>query len=117
MRFWATGRSRREGVYGGRRSSRLPAFRIVRDVLLPGAGDAERVRRDVLGDHATRSRVRAIADFDRGHERRVDAGLDIGPDPGPMLLAAVVVGRDVAGADVGVLSDIGVTDVGQVRDL
>src|SRR3954464_5112228 len=100
MRFWATGRSRREGVYGGWRSSRLPAFRIVRDVLLPGAGDAERVLRDVLGDHATRSGVCAVADFDRRDERGVHARPHVGPDRSAVLLAAVVVGRDVARADV-----------------
>src|SRR3954471_522717 len=117
MRFGATGRSRREGVYGGWRSSRLPAFRIVRDVLLPGAGDAERVGRDVVGDHATRSGVCAIADFDRRDERGVHAGLDIGPDLSAVLFAPVVVGGDVARADVRVLADVGVTDVGEMRDL
>src|SRR4051794_9458866 len=109
-----TRRSRRGGVYGGRRSSRLPALRIVRDVLLPGAGDAERVGRDVLGDDATRCRPRAIADFDGRDERRVHGGLDVGPDRGAMLVPAVVVGGDVAGADVRVLADVGVADVGQV---
>src|SRR3954451_13987287 len=100
MRFGATGRSRREGVYGGLRSSRLPALRIVRDVLLPGSGDAERVGRDVLGDDATRCRPGAIPDFDGGHEGGVDARLDVVADRRAVLVLAVVVGGDVARADV-----------------
>src|SRR4051812_14988698 len=111
MRFWATGRSRRQGVYAGRRSSRLAALRIVRDVRLSGAGDAECVLGDVLRDDAARSGVRAVADLDGRHERGVHAGSHIGPDPGSMLRAAVVIGRDVAGADVRVIADVGVTDV------
>src|SRR3954463_6651496 len=104
MRFGATGRSRPEGVYVGSRSSRFAAIRIVRDVALTGAGDAERVRRNVLGDHATRSGVRAIADRDRRDERRVDTRPDVGADRRAVLVAAVVVGRDVARADVRVLA-------------
>src|SRR4051812_34947393 len=100
MRCGATRYSRRGGVYEVRRSSRLPALRIIRDVRLAGAGDAERVGRDVLGYDATRSGVRAVADLHRRDERRVDARSHIGPDRGAVLFPAVVVGRDVAGADV-----------------
>src|SRR3954454_8826904 len=109
-----TRRSRRGGVYGGWRSSRLPALRIIRDVRLPRAGDAERVGRDVLGDDATRSRVGAIPDFHGGHEGRVDGGLHVGSDRRAVLVLPVVVGGDVAGADVRVLADVGVADVGEV---
>ncbi len=58
-------------------------------------------RRDVLGDDAARADIGAVADFDRGHERRVRA--DEGPlaDLGPVLVEAVVVAEDGAGADVG----------------
>src|SRR4051794_6931293 len=112
-----TRRSRRGAVYGGWRSSRLPALRIIRDVRLAGAGDSERVGRNVLGDDATRRRPGAIADFHRGDERGVDRSLDVGPDLGAVLALAVVVRGDVAGADVGVLAHVGVADVGQVRDL
>src|ERR1700754_388350 len=117
MTYGATRYSRRAEVYEVGRSSRLPALRIIRDVLLAGAGDAERVGRHVLGDHATRARDRAVTDLHRGDERGVDARLDIGPDRGAVLVAAVVVGRDVAGAHVRVLADVRVPDVGQVRDL
>src|SRR5690349_2135771 len=113
MRFWATGRSRRGGVYVGRRSSLLAPLRIVRDVLLAGASDAERVGRDVVGDNATRSGVRAVADFDGGDERGVHARADARADRGPVLVLAVVVRGDVARADVRAFADIGVTDVGQ----
>src|SRR4051812_6338042 len=116
MRFGATGRSRHEEVYGGWRSSRLAAFRIVRDVRLSGAGDAQCVLGDVLRDDAAGSGVRPVADLDGRDERRVHTGSPIGPDLGPMLLAPVVVGGDVARADVRVLADVGVTDVRQVRD-
>src|SRR4051794_8750563 len=112
-----TRRSRRGAVYAGWRSSRLPALRIIRDVRLAGAGDPERVGRNVLGYDATRRRPGAIADLHGGDERRVDRGLDLGPDRGAVLALAVVVGGDVAGADVRVLADVGVADVGQVRDL
>src|SRR5436190_1154427 len=52
-----------------------------------------------------------------GDEGRVDARVDAGPDRRAVLVAAVVVGGDVAGGDVAVLADVGVADVGEVRDL
>src|SRR3954452_269907 len=112
-----TRRSRRGAVYGGWRSSRLPALRIIRDVLLAGAGDSERVGRNILGYDATRRGPGAIADFDGRHERRVHRGLDVRADRRAVLALAVVVGGDVAGADVRVLADVRVADVRQVRDL
>src|SRR3954454_4745451 len=117
MRFWATVRSRREGVYGGLRSSRLPAIRIVRDVRLTSAGDAEGLGRDVFGDDATRCGVGAITDLHGGDERRVDARADVGADRRAVLGAAVVVRGDVARPDVRALAHVGVADVGEVWDL
>src|SRR3954449_6061257 len=98
-----TRRSRRGGVYGGWRSSRLRALRIVRDIRLSRAGDAEGVGGDVFGDHATRSRVGAIADFHGRDEHRVHGSLHIRPDSRAMFSAAVVVGGDVARADIRLL--------------
>ena len=54
---------------------------------------------------------------DRRDERVVGAGLGVPADRGAVLLDAVVVGEDRAGADVGALADLGVADVGQVRHL
>src|SRR3954451_25460554 len=117
MRYGATRHSRRGGVYGGWRSSRLATVRIVRDVLLTGAGHAEGVRRNVLGDDAARCRPRAIPDLDRRDERGVHARPHVRADLRAVLGLAVVVGGDVARADVRVLADVAVADVGQVRDL
>src|SRR5215204_1714203 len=117
MRGEMTRHSRRGGVYAPLRSSRLPPLRIIRDVRLAGAGDAECVRGNVLGDDATRCGERAIAHFDRRDERRVHAGPHVGPDRRAVLLDAVVVRGDVARADVRVLADVRVADVAQVRDL
>src|SRR5215207_5199130 len=97
--------------------SPLLAVGVPLDVALPRAGDAERLGRDVLRDHATRSRVRVIAHGHGGDEGGVDARAHPAPDRRSVLVAAVVVGGDVAGADVGVLADVGVADVGQVRHL
>ena len=71
----------------------------------------------VVGDHRACARVRAVAETDRRDEHRVDADERAGADRGAVLVLAVVVGGDRSGADVGPLADVGVADVGQVRDL
>ena len=61
-----------------------------------------------------------VANLDRSNEVIVDAGPDVAADRRPPLrLARLVreVGGDVAGGDVRVLADLGVADVGEVRDL
>ena len=74
-------------------------------------------RRDVVGDHAARSGVGPVADCDRRDEGRVDARLDARADRRAVLADPVVVGGEVAGADVRALPDVRVADVGQVRHL
>src|SRR5580765_5665604 len=61
-----------------------------------------------------------VPDLDRGFEPIVNAGPDVPPDlRSPLRPAGLVgeVGGDVAGADVRALADLGVADVGEVRDL
>src|SRR5438309_10886082 len=59
----------------------------------------------------------ALAKFDGSDQHRVHP--DEGPvaDLGPVLVDAVEVRRDRAGADVGVLADVGVAEVGDVGTL
>src|SRR5204862_123838 len=61
-----------------------------------------------------------VPNLDRSNEGIVDAGPDVAPDDGAALLTAGMVGevgRDVAGADVRPLADLGVADVRGVRHL
>ena len=74
-------------------------------------------RGHVVGDHRACARVRAVAETDRRDEHRVDADECAGADRRAVLVLAVVVGGDRSGADVGPLADVGIADVGQVRDL
>src|SRR4029079_7790450 len=90
---------------------------IALDVRLAGASDAEGVGGDVVGDHGAGSGPRPISDRNGGDEDSVAGGADITPDRGALLLRAIVVGGDVACSDVRVLADLGVPDVGEVRDL
>src|SRR5207245_2855349 len=80
----------------------------------------ERSRRDIICDDRTRRNPSIVANVHGCIERIVDTGPDVAPDPCPALwLSRLVgkVGRDVAGRDVRVLTDLGVPDVGQMRDL
>src|SRR5690349_1166983 len=61
-----------------------------------------------------------VPDLDRGLEAIVNAGPDVAADLRPALGAAGLVrevGGDVAGGDVGVLPDLGVPDIGEMRNL
>src|SRR5258708_8291337 len=107
-------------VYAGTATGRLVlplALGIALDVALLRAGDAERAVGHVLGDRRAGRGVGVVADRDRRDERGVDAAVDAAADPRPVLGAAVVVGRDRARAEVRVVTDVGVADVGQVRHL
>ena len=74
-------------------------------------------RRHVLANHRAGRRIGVVAHRHRRHERRVDTHLHARADCGPVLAVAVVVGRDRAGAQVRALADVGVADVGEMRDL
>src|SRR5579884_2163638 len=76
--------------------------------------------RDVVGYDGAGRDPCVVADLHRGHERIVDGGPDVAPDLRPLLRlprAMVEVGRHVRGADIRVLADLGVADVGEVRHL
>ena len=87
------------------------------DHRLARPGDAERAVGDVLGDDRPRPGHRVVADGHGRDEDAVGARLHARADPRAVLAEAVVVGGDVAGADVGALADVGVADVGEVRHL
>src|SRR5690606_5542051 len=61
--------------------------------------------------------VGAVTDGDGGDEHVVGAGARARPDLRAVLVHAVVVDEDGRGADVRVLADLRVADVGQVRHL
>src|SRR6201981_3380946 len=71
----------------------------------------------VLGDDRTGSRARAFAKFDGRDQHRIDAHEGAVADLGPVLVRPVEVGGNRTGADVGVLAQVGVAQVGHVRHL
>src|SRR5947199_10877446 len=80
----------------------------------------ERSGGDIICDDRTRRNPSVVTNADRSIERIVDAGPDVAPDPGRALgLARFVreVRGDVAGGDVRIFADLGVTDVGEVWHL
>src|SRR4029077_13019593 len=76
--------------------------------------DGCRAIRDVFCDHGAGPCASAPAQFDGSDEHRVDPHESAVADLGSILALAVEVGRDRAGADVGVLAEVGVA---QVRDV
>src|SRR3990172_4305932 len=78
------------------------------------AAHGERAGRDVLGDRRAPADVRALADDERRHERRVGADEGAVADPRLVLGPAVVVAGDRAGADVDVLAHGRVAEVREV---
>src|SRR4051794_4775260 len=89
------------------------------DVSLARAGDAEGRLGHVLGDHRAGRGVGVVAQLDGRHEGGVHARLDALAQPraGLALRPGVVVRRNGGGAEVGLLADVGVPDVGEMRDL
>src|SRR5438552_8670339 len=87
------------------RTSPLPVFLggglpfgVALDVALAGARDAERAFGHIVGDHRTGTSVSLVADGDGRHQRRVDARMHVFSDHRTVFTAAIVVGRDRAGA-------------------
>src|SRR5215216_2887575 len=87
------------------------------DVLLLGPGDSQGARGDVPGDHRSSSSVCGIADIYGRDQCGVNPDPDVVADHGAVFAESVPVRGDRAGADVGLLADLRVADVGQVRDL
>src|SRR5689334_12729982 len=87
---------------------------------LPRREAGERSRRDVVRDDRSRPKPSIVANRDRSNKRIVDTGPDVPADRGlplsPSRLVREVRGH-VPGCDVGVLADLGITDVGEVRHL
>ena len=86
-------------------------------LLLRAARERQRIGRDVLGDDAARSDIGALADLDRRHQRRVRADKGAGADLGAMLVEAVIVAGDGAGADISARADAGVADISEMVNL
>src|SRR5690242_18165449 len=74
-----------------------------------------RAVRDVLGHYRTRPSARFLAKFDRRDQHRVDADEGAVADLGPVLVRAVEIGGNRTRADVGVGTQVGVPEVGDVR--
>src|SRR6266849_1526732 len=74
-----------------------------------------RAVRDVLGDDRAGPRARPFPKFDGSDEHRVHPDERPVTDLSSVLACAVEVRRDRAGADVGVLAEVGVAEIGDVR--
>src|SRR5437899_7627048 len=81
-----------------------------------GPGDRQGPRGHVAHDHRVRRRRRVTADSNRCHEDGVTGYVSAVADLGRMLLEAVPVGGDGAGADVDVGADHRVADVAEMRN-
>ena len=86
-------------------------------VCLACAGDRQRHRRNIVRDGRARGGVCAVAHGDRRDQIRVAADEGVVADGGAVLFCTVVVDRDRSAAEIDVLSDVTVADIGQMRDL
>src|SRR5215467_15535603 len=81
---------------------------------LPRRKPGQRSGRDIIRDDGSRCNPTVVADLDRGIEDSVHAGPDVAADLRPLLRHSglvLEVRGDVAGRDVGPLSDLRVSDV------
>src|SRR3954468_20277935 len=108
----------------GRASSVVPVSMLFVDPAFLGdltrREACQRAGRNIFGNDRPRRKPGVVANLDRRIEHIVDSGPDVAPDarrrfrlPGLVL----EVRGDVAGGDVRILTDLGVSDVGEVRDL
>ena len=67
--------------------------------------------------HGTGSGSDAAADFDRGHEQVAGTDVHVRSDGGVVLVHAIIVGGDGTAADIGVLTQVGVANIAQMRHL
>src|SRR5699024_4017304 len=89
----------------------------LRKAALLSTGQRKLLRRRVCGDDATGADGRTTTDVQRSHQRRVGADESALTDHREVLVGAVVVTGDGAGADVGLRADLGIADVAQMRGL
>src|SRR5438128_7815327 len=87
------------------------------DVALLARRNGERIGRNVFTNRGAAADVRAFADRDRRDELRVAPDERAVFDRRLIFLLAVVVARDRAGADVHLLADCGVAEIGEMSGL
>src|SRR5690606_2808002 len=100
---------------GGR--ARALALHPLLDVALPRAPDAHRTGWNVFRDHGARRSVGPVSDGYRSDQHRVATDPGVPTHDRAVLRDTVIVHHDGRGPEVGPLSDVGVSDVRQVRDL
>ena len=93
----------------GRRQSSTVTWRARATVSLPGGTECTTVEPAAI--------VAPSPDRDGRHQHAVGAGVGIVTDHGAVLVGAVVVGNDGAGADVDARADLRITDVREVIGL
>jgi len=84
-------------------------------VGLTAAGDAEGVGGDILRDHAAGGDICSLTDRDRCNQSGVTADKGAVLHGGLMLLHPVKVDRCRAAAEIAVVSDQRIAEIGQVR--
>src|SRR3954454_19155452 len=106
----------------GSRVSSVVALSICMSFLvdLTGTCDRECAGRDIVRDDRARRNPSIVSNLDRSNECILYAGPDVAPDRRPALgFSGLVreVDRDVPGRHVGVLTDIRIAEIGEVRHL
>src|SRR5215831_1537090 len=79
--------------------------------------DRQRILRHVLGDDAAGRDISAIADRNRRDQSRVRPDKHVVADDGPVLVEAVVIAGDRAGADIRAGADLAVAEIGEMVGL
>src|SRR5699024_6239389 len=87
------------------------------NIALLTARDRQRSWRNVIFNDGARARIRAVADVDRGDEHGVGTGAHVAADGGVVLIYSVIIYKHGGGTNIGFLTDGGITNVSQVRNL
>ena len=98
---------------GAWRGARRPSLLLV----CCGAADGQRVGGHIFGDAGACADIRAVADGDGRDQRGIAAHKDALADARDVLVHAVVVAGDGAGADIGSFADLRVAEVGEMVGL
>ena len=88
-----------------------------RPLFLLVALQRQRTASHILGDDAAGADIGAVADLDRGDQRRIRADERARADVRVVLVEAVVVAKDRARADVGAGADAAIAEIGQMIGL